>query len=197
VHRFELDSYHSIMAMVAAGAGWTILTPLAILHAARFRDSVTLQPLPMLALSLAVEGPQQILASLAGSLSAAALPAWAGLAYTCVIGTAVGSGIWTWLLVRHPAGVVGPFSMLVPVFGIATAAVVLGERPGWLELLGGAVVVLGVVALVLLGLIVFGGHHSKPTVPQATGSTTSPAMVVTVVTAAPTTMLVTTTTIAA
>ena len=26
-HRFELDSYHAIMAMVAQGAGWTILTP--------------------------------------------------------------------------------------------------------------------------------------------------------------------------
>lgn len=51
VHRFELDSYNSIMAMVAAGAGWTILTPLAVLHAARFRDKVALQPLPMANLS--------------------------------------------------------------------------------------------------------------------------------------------------
>lgn len=50
-HRFELDSYNSIMAMVAAGTGWTILTPLAVLHAARFRDKVKLQPLPMPALS--------------------------------------------------------------------------------------------------------------------------------------------------
>ena len=46
-HRFELDSYHSIMAMVAAGSGWTILTPLAVLHAARFRDRIELHPLPM------------------------------------------------------------------------------------------------------------------------------------------------------
>ena len=50
-HRFELDSYNSIMAMVAAGAGWTILTPLAVLHAARFRERVALQPLPMADLS--------------------------------------------------------------------------------------------------------------------------------------------------
>jgi len=45
-HRFELDSYNAIMAMVAAGTGWTILTPLGVLHAARFRDRVDLQPLP-------------------------------------------------------------------------------------------------------------------------------------------------------
>jgi O-acetylserine/cysteine efflux transporter len=35
--------------------------------------------------------------------------------------------------------------MLVPVAGILTAALVLGERPSWLELLGGLVVVAGVL----------------------------------------------------
>jgi DNA-binding transcriptional LysR family regulator len=50
-HRFELDSYHSIMAMVAAGAGWTILTPLGFLHAARFRDQAEVLPLPFAPLS--------------------------------------------------------------------------------------------------------------------------------------------------
>jgi DNA-binding transcriptional LysR family regulator len=50
-HRFELDSYNSIMAMVAAGSGWTILTPLGVLHAARFRDRVDLLPLPFAPLS--------------------------------------------------------------------------------------------------------------------------------------------------
>ena len=45
-HRFELDSYHAILAMVAAGEGWTILTPLALHHAARFRAGVDVAPLP-------------------------------------------------------------------------------------------------------------------------------------------------------
>nr|WP_194308407.1 LysR family transcriptional regulator [Gemmobacter straminiformis] len=45
--RFELDSYNAILAMVAAGAGWTILTPLALHHASRFRDAVTVEPLPV------------------------------------------------------------------------------------------------------------------------------------------------------
>ncbi len=48
--RFELDSYHAILAMVADGAGWTILTPLALHHAARFADRVDLRPLPFGAL---------------------------------------------------------------------------------------------------------------------------------------------------
>ncbi len=45
-HRFELDSYHAILAMVAGGAGWTILTPLALHHAARFAEAIDVQPLP-------------------------------------------------------------------------------------------------------------------------------------------------------
>ena len=46
-HRFELDSYHAILAMVAAGAGWSIMTPLGYLRAGRFRDKVDVIALPM------------------------------------------------------------------------------------------------------------------------------------------------------
>ncbi len=45
-HRFELDSYHAIMAMVASGVGWTILTPLGCLRARRFLDRVQVLSLP-------------------------------------------------------------------------------------------------------------------------------------------------------
>ncbi len=45
-HRFELDSYHAILAMVAAGEGWTILTPLAVRHASIFADQVRIHLLP-------------------------------------------------------------------------------------------------------------------------------------------------------
>lgn len=44
--RFELDSYHAIMAMVAAGTGWTIITPLGCMAAERFRDAVDIFELP-------------------------------------------------------------------------------------------------------------------------------------------------------
>ncbi|MEV8466494.1 LysR family transcriptional regulator [Fluviibacterium sp. DFM31] len=51
LHRFEMDSYHAILAMVAQGAGWTILTPLGFLRAHRFFDDVRICPLPMEPLS--------------------------------------------------------------------------------------------------------------------------------------------------
>jgi DNA-binding transcriptional LysR family regulator len=50
-HRFELDSYHAIMAMVAGGAGWTILTPLGVTHAHRFRAATDVLPVPFAPLS--------------------------------------------------------------------------------------------------------------------------------------------------
>lgn len=102
-------------------------------------------PLPMFALSLAVEGPERIGDAFATSLHADAIPAWIGLAYTIILGTLLGSGLWVWLMARHPASTVAPFSMLVPVVGIATSALVLGERPSVWQLLGGALVVGGVL----------------------------------------------------
>ncbi len=102
-------------------------------------------PLPMLALSLICEGPHEIAVAFASSLSASAIPAWVGLAYTVLLGTLAGSGIWVWLMARHPAGVVAPFSMLVPIVGIATGWLALGEVPTVAELIGGVLVIGGVV----------------------------------------------------
>lgn len=42
-HRFEIDSYPAILALVAAGQGWSILTPSGVRHGAR--AGVTLAPL--------------------------------------------------------------------------------------------------------------------------------------------------------
>jgi len=46
-HRFELDSYHSILALVGQGTGWSILTPLALMRARRFADQIDVLELPM------------------------------------------------------------------------------------------------------------------------------------------------------
>lgn len=56
-------------------------------------------------------------------------PGLVALVYIAVLGSVVGSGIWTALLKRYPAGVVAPFSMLVPVVGLAYAWLALDERP--------------------------------------------------------------------
>ena len=60
-----------------------------------------------------------------------------------------GFAAWTTLLKRHTAASVTPFALLVPVFGIASAALLLGERPSALEL-GGAVLICAGLAATLL-----------------------------------------------
>ncbi|GAA1711238.1 EamA family transporter [Isoptericola hypogeus] len=102
-------------------------------------------PVPMLALSLVVEGPHEIAASLTSFDEPGAVGALVGLAYTVLVGTVLGSGVWTWLMARHPAGVVAPFSMLVPVVGMTAAWLILGERVTVAEGAGAALVVGGVL----------------------------------------------------
>ncbi|GAB2471573.1 EamA family transporter [Promicromonospora xylanilytica] len=100
-------------------------------------------PLPMAVLALAVEGPDAMVTAF--SPGPHLVPALLGLAYTVLIGTLAGSGIWTWLMARHPAGVVAPFSMLVPVVGLSVSAVLLGEDVALVTVLGAALVIGGVL----------------------------------------------------
>lgn len=50
-YRFQLDSYLAIMAMVARGAGWALLTPLGWRRASRFMDQVDVFKFPFAPLS--------------------------------------------------------------------------------------------------------------------------------------------------
>lgn len=98
-------------------------------------------PLPLLALSLLVEGPPVVLAALAGfGWSDAALIAF--LAYPA---TLLGGAIWSWLLGRHPATVVAPFTLLVPITGLLSGYLVLGETISTVEIAGGLLVIAGLV----------------------------------------------------
>lgn len=45
-HKFECGSNQTLMAMVAAGAGWTITTPLLFSRAKRFQPKLLMQPFP-------------------------------------------------------------------------------------------------------------------------------------------------------
>ncbi|MFD4357158.1 EamA family transporter [Nocardia sp. NPDC058518] len=101
---------------------------------------------PMLALSMAVEGPGTGFRAVGTAFSADGLPALAALAYIAVLSTVCGSSLWTYLMSRYPAGTVAPLSLLVPVVGIAAAWTVLDEEPSVAALIGGAVVIAGAFA---------------------------------------------------
>lgn len=75
-HRFELDSYAAILAMVAGGEGWTILTPLALHQARAFRPAVEVRPLPFPALerTLSLSARAGILHDVPGQITARLKP---------------------------------------------------------------------------------------------------------------------------
>ena len=99
-------------------------------------------PLPLLGLSLLFEGPGEIGDALAG-----VDPAGIGaLLFVALAAGLFGFAAWTLLLKRHAAAAVTPFALLVPVFGIASAALLLGERPSGLELGGAALICAGLAA---------------------------------------------------
>jgi O-acetylserine/cysteine efflux transporter len=44
--------------------------------------------------------------------------AWLGVAFQAWPTTLLAFGIWAWLLRRHPAGLIAPFTLLVPIVGM-------------------------------------------------------------------------------
>ena len=96
---------------------------------------------PLFALSLWLEGWD----ALAAGIQHADLGAWAAVAWQAAGNTLFGYAAWGWLLARHPAGTIAPMALGVPVFGIITAAVWLGEPlPPW-KLLAAAMVIGGLL----------------------------------------------------
>lgn len=104
--------------------------------------------LPLLALSVGVDGVDAVALQLQGI-------GWRELgviAYLALLSTLLGYGLWTQLLQRYAASTVAPLSLLVPVIGLLSALLLLGERPTmwqWVGTLG-----------VLVGMVVnqFGGR---------------------------------------
>jgi drug/metabolite transporter (DMT)-like permease len=77
-------------------------------------------------------------------LAAAPAGATAGLVYLGVVPTALAFSTWAYALARMDAGRLGVSTYLVPPITIAMSAVLLGELPPVLAMVGGAVCLLGV-----------------------------------------------------
>ena len=100
---------------------------------------------PLLVLSLLVEGP----AAIRHGLDAAGLGTWAAVVWQAAGNTLFGYAAWGWLLARHPAATIAPWALGVPVFGLASAAIVLHEpMPAW-KLAASALVIGGLGIIVL------------------------------------------------
>jgi O-acetylserine/cysteine efflux transporter len=100
-------------------------------------------------------GPQMILAAmlfegdLVRQISTAPMVAWGTVLYLGLIMTVVGYSAWYFVLARYPVPMVMPVLLLLPVATILGAVSFLGERPDMIVLLGGAIVIAGVGAVII------------------------------------------------
>ena len=144
------------LVLVVAGAGmWAganILTrkmgPVDTLSLMVWSSLVS--PLPLFALSWWLEGPQAI----SVALSHFGLTSLGSVAYLAFLSTLIGYGLWNWLIVKKGASAVAPFSLLVPIFGVTSAWLVLGEALTPAHLTAAGLVLAGLAVHVFGGRIV-------------------------------------------
>ena len=75
----------------------------------------------------------------------APIKSWLSLGFIVYISTLIGFGLWAHLLSQNIASKVMPFALLVPVFGMATSVLLLGEVVTWWKMLA--------MLLILSGLL--------------------------------------------
>lgn len=142
----------AFVLVIAAAACWGVSNVLT--RRAAPPDSLnfmvwvsTVPVLPLLGLSLLFEGWDR-------DRDALAALDWSGagiILYVAWIVTIFGFGAWGFLLSRYQASSVAPFTLLVPVFGMSSAALLLGESVSPLRWCAAALLVGGVALTSLAG----------------------------------------------
>lgn len=105
--------------------------------------------IPFFACSLLFEGQ----AAIVNSLLHIGLQTVLALFYLAFVATIIGYAIWGNLLSRYETWRIAPLSLLVPVVGIITAALVLDERLSGQQMLGAVVIILGLLVNVFGGVL--------------------------------------------
>ena len=149
IERAQETSLIGLVLVVAAACAWGYAN--ILMKQAKAPNMLNLiiwiaviPPLPMALLSWSFEGTDRIVASLA-ALS------WSGvlsILYIAWASTIVAFSLWVYLLRLYSASVVAPFSLMVPIFGIAASALMLGEKLSLLEIVAGALTLLGLLCVV-------------------------------------------------
>lgn len=148
--RAESVPLGGVLLVVAAAASWGVSN--VCTRVARPSDGFAflvwaslVGPLPLTGLSFAFER-SHAMAHAFGSLG---WPAVLSLLYVVVVSTLLGFGAWTYLLARHSASDVAPFSLLAPVAALCSTWLARGERPTPAELAAGIVILAGLALAVL------------------------------------------------
>lgn len=139
--------------LVLVGAfGWAIANVIA----KRARDADMLSfvvwsslaaPLPLLAMSLVFDGYEAVRGPLLNPTWTAAICVF----IQAVPATIFGFSVWSGLLNRYSAAVVAPFALLIPIFGLVSGWMFLGEHVFSVPVIAGAALVLAALAINIFG----------------------------------------------
>lgn len=99
-------------------------------------------PLPLFLASFLLESGTEPFRA----MSSATPGTWSSVLFLAWGATLFGFGSWNRLLHRYPTPLISPFALLIPISGLASGALFLGERLAWPQAAG--------VGLVLAGLLV-------------------------------------------
>ena len=103
--------------------------------------SSLIPPIPLAVASYVVEGGPDVIRAV---LSAGALT-WACVLFMAYAATLFGFASWARLLHRYPTALVSPFALLIPISGLASGALFVGESLATMQMLGVAIVFAGLV----------------------------------------------------
>lgn len=74
---------------------------------------------------------------------------YAALGYTILVSSIIGHGLWNYLVKLHPVSRIAPFSLMVPISGVAFGQMVYDEPLSWQLILGGTITLIGVAIIVV------------------------------------------------
>lgn len=140
----QRTSLLGLLLMIAGALSWAVANVLARrlgpANAVALAAWASLYAVPpLLLMSLLFEGAGADLHALRAMDAAS----WLVVAFQSYPATLFGFGVWAMLMRRYPAAQIAPFTLLVPVTGMLTAALVLHEPLQDWKLLAGAMVLAG------------------------------------------------------
>ncbi|MES2252212.1 MAG: EamA family transporter [Pseudomonadota bacterium] len=143
---YHFISISAFLMVVLAASFWA--TANLLLKLAGPVDSFALviwsclfSPIPNFICSYYIEGPDAIIASFSGL----SLYGFGALFYTIVFATWIGATLQTYLIKHYSPIVVAPYSLLIPIVGMASGWIFLGETMSLKTILACGIVFIGLV----------------------------------------------------
>jgi O-acetylserine/cysteine efflux transporter len=147
LHTDAMTTFLGLALVVFAGLSWGVANTVSrragainMLSYVVWASAFSIPPL--LIISLLFEGGVSHLWEIT---LVAPMGAWIGVLWQAWGNTLFGYAAWGWLLSKHPAAVVAPAPLLVPIFGMGASAFFLGETlPDW-KIMAAGLVIAGLV----------------------------------------------------